>query len=274
MTLVVKADGSTEAFDFEKLKRSLRRSGASESEAREITAHVEAEIHEGMHTEEIYRHAFEELRAVEEPAVVARYALRRALFGLGPTGFPFEDFLARLFEYEGYTARTGISVRGKCALHELDVAAYKPDHAFVVEAKFHAHPGIKSDLQVALYCYARILDLREQKICGEDTCGVKDLWIITNTKFTTAAIEYASCVGLNLLGWDFPLKNNLYDRIQATKLYPITVLQSLSEADKALLLEKKIIVCGDIVKKPQILRHIKATTKKAEAIISEARQLS
>ena len=274
MTLVVKADGTTEEFDFTKLQRSLRRSGASEADAKEIASHVEAEIHEGIHTQEIYRHAFSFLKAREEPAVVARYSLRRALFGLGPTGFPFEDFLARLFEYEGYTAKTGMIVKGKCATHEIDVAAYKADHAFIVEAKFHARPGIKSDLQVALYSYARMLDLRDEKLCGDDVCGVKDLWIITNTKFTSAAVNYAACVGLNLLGWDYPAKNNLYDRVQASKLYPITVLQSLTDGEKAMLLSKEIIVCADIVKKPHILRHIRATERKAEAIISEARQLS
>lgn len=274
MTLIVKADGSTEAFDFKKLQKSLRRSGASEADAAEIAAHVEAEIHEGMQTQEIYRHAFSYLKEREEPAVVARYSLRRALFGLGPTGFPFEKFLARLFEYEGYTAKTGLKVKGKCAEHELDVAAYKPDHAFIVEAKFHARPGIKSDLQVTLYSYARLLDLREQKLCGDDVCGVKDLWIITNTKFTSAAVNYASCVGLNLLGWDYPGKNNLYDRVQASKLYPITVLQSLTDSEKAVLLDRQIIVCGDIVKKPHILRRIHVGQRKVEAIISEARQLS
>lgn len=274
MTLIVKADGTTENFDFKKLQKSLRRSGASEADAQEIAAHIEAEIHEGIHTQEIYRHAFSYLKEREEPATVARYSLRRALFGLGPTGFPFEDFLARLFQYEGYTARTGLLVKGKCAVHEIDVAAYKPDHAFIVEAKFHARPGIKSDLQVALYSYARMLDLREQKICGEDVCGVKDLWIITNTKFTSAAVSYAACVGLNLLGWDYPGKNNLYDRVQSSKLYPITVLQNLTEAEKAELILRKMIVCGDIVAKPHILRHIHATPRKIEAIISEARQLS
>lgn len=58
-----------------------------------------------MYTQEIYRHAFSLLRQHQTPAA-ARYSLRRALFGLGPTGFPFEVFLGRLFESDGYTVKT------------------------------------------------------------------------------------------------------------------------------------------------------------------------
>ena len=203
----------------------------------------------------------------------ARYSVRRALFGLGPTGFPFEDFLARIFQAEGYIVKTGSIIQGTCVPHEIDVAAYRDDHAFVAEAKFHARPGIKSDLQVALYCNARRLDLVSQRICDDDHCGIQEFFIITNTKFTSMAERYAECAGLQLLGWDYPTHNNLHDRIAATGLYPVTVLQSLSNAQKRTLLQQKVIVCRDIVEKPQVLRTLHISTKKFEAVLSEARQL-
>jgi hypothetical protein len=272
MIQVKKADGTLEGFKVEKLKRSLRRSGASQKEITEIIAQVDKHLHDGITTQEIYTLAFKLLREIEVPTA-ARYSLRRALFGLGPTGFPFEDFLARLFEHEGYKTGTRSILKGKCVNHEIDVTAYKEDHSFVAEAKFHARPGIKSDLQVAMYSYARFMDLREQKICNKDVCGINELWVITNTKFTSTAEKYSECVGLNLLSWDYPRNNNLHDRIQRTHLYPVTVLQTISAAQKQTLIKRNVIICSDILDKPQILRHLHLSTSKSEAVLSEARQL-
>ncbi len=222
---VAKADGTYEQFNVKKLKQSLQRSGATEDEINSIVREIEPLLYDGIKTQEIYRYAFELLRS-NETIVAARYSLRRALFNLGPTGFPFEDFLSRLFTYEGYTTKVRVILQGNCAEHELDVVAYKHDHSFVAEAKFHSIPGMKSDLQVAMYSFARLHDLRNQKICNEDICGITELMIITNTKFTSSAEKYALCSGLTLLSWDYPKHNNLHDRIQKSGMYPITVFKA------------------------------------------------
>ncbi|MCB9811849.1 ATPase [Candidatus Nomurabacteria bacterium] len=269
---ITKADGTTEAFRPNKLRNSLKKAGANRDEVEHIVKQVEDELFDGMTTQVIYARAFELLRSSESPTA-AKYSLRRALFGLGPTGFPFEDFLARLFEIEGYKTRTRLTLKGKCAIHELDVAAYRPDHTFIAEAKFHARPGIKSDLQVVMYSYARKLDLENKAVCKDDTCGIIDFLVVTNTKFTSTAEKYATCVGLQLLGWDYPRTNNLQDRIEAAGLYPITVIQSLSSAQKAALLKRSVIVCRDLLERPQILRHLHLSQRKTEAVLSEARQL-
>jgi len=271
--LVTKADGTVEEFKPSKLRNSLKNSGAPKAEIEEIVTQIEAIAHDGIKTQDIYRHAFSLLRGAEA-SVTARYALRRALFGLGPTGFPFETFLARLYKRQGYDTRTGITMKGKCATHEIDLAAYKTDHAFIAEAKFHARPGLKSDLQVAMYSYARLLDLSDQKICNADVCGVKNLKLITNTKFTHAATKYADCVGVELLSWDYPKKGNLYEMIDEYKLYPITVLQSLSVSQKQQLLAQNIVLCEDLVSNPSILNQLNLSASKMEALIFEARQLS
>jgi hypothetical protein len=271
--LITKADGTVEEFRPEKLRQSLERAGAASSEIDNIVLEIEKVAHEGISTQDIYKHAFAMLKGAQA-SVVARYTLRRALFDLGPTGFPFEDFLARLFQTQGYKTEVGVIMNGKCAVHEIDLAAYKDDHSFVAEAKFHARTGLKSDLQVAMYSYARLLDLSEMKICAEDICGVKNLKIITNTKFTSAAIKYANCVGVELLGWDYPKEDNLYSLIEKTKLYPVTVLQDLSTEQKALLLEMGMVVCEDIVKEPHKLKSLGLSSTAMETLLSEARQLS
>lgn len=269
---VTKADGSQERFKVSKLKDSLERAGATKLEIDDIIVKINDILHDGLATQEIYRIAFELLRGSEQP-IAARYSLRRALFGLGPTGFPFEDFLARLFAAEGYETKTRLILPGKCVPHEIDIAAYKKEDSFVAEAKFHARPGVKSDLQVVMYSYARLLDLKDVRICNGDNCGIKELYVVTNTKFTTTAERYATCVGVKLLSWNFPHKDNLHDRIQKAGLYPITVLQSISQTQKRALIERGAIVCTDIINKPHLLRHLHISPKRIEAVLQEAGSL-
>jgi hypothetical protein len=266
---VQKADGTSEFFKVEKLRRSLRRAGAAPGEIASIIRDIELRLYNGMRTQEIYRLAFDMLREVGAP-VATRYSLRRALLGLGPTGFPFEQYLGKLFTAEGYSTKTGIILAGRCAEHEIDIAAYKENHAFIGEAKFHSRPGIKTDLQVAMYSYARLLDLRDQPICQEDVCGIKEFWLITNTKFTVTAEKYGACVGITMLSWDYPRRDNLHDRIQRAGVYPITVLQSLTQTQIRTLLDRGIIVCKDIIDAPHHLRSLHLSESKFQAVLAEA----
>lgn len=270
--LVEKADGSTEYFRPEKLRRSLRRAGAKNDEIQKIITAVQHRLFAGIRTQEIYRFAFEQLHQTQI-GVATRYSLRRALFGLGPTGFPFERFLARLFASDGYQTKTGLILSGRCVEHEIDLACYKQQHSFVAEAKFHARPGIKTDLQVAMYSYARLLDLKMVKICAEDFCGINEFWLITNTKFTTQVEKYATCVGINLLSWEYPKRNNLHDRIQRAGIYPITTMTSLSSTQLSLLIANDIILCQDLLDKQHILQKLHLNPLKHNAILAEARQI-
>jgi len=153
------------------------------------------------------------------------------------------------------------------------VAAYKADHSFIGEAKFHARPGIKSDLQVAMYSYARFLDLKDARICADDVCGVSEFWLITNTKFTSTAFQYANCVGLKVLSWDHPKRDNLHDRIQRAGIYPITVLDNLNSAQAETLIARDIILCSDIQKNQSVLRHLHLSKRKHEALMQEITEL-
>ncbi len=267
-----KADGTTEAFQMSKLRTSLKRAGASETEMTQITRTIESELVEGMTTEQIYRHAFDLLRQGEK-TTAARYSLRRAMIGLGPTGFPFEDYLAALFTAQGYKTRTRAIVKGKCVSHEVDVVAYKDSDCFVAEAKFHMQPGIKSDLQVILYSHARFLDIVGVKVHKNDIATITKPWVITNTKFTSTAIQYAKCAGVHLLSWDYPKKDNLQQMIETTKLYPITVLQSLSLRDKKTLLSQGTVLCSDVIDNQQLLSSAGVPRNKMSAILDESVRL-
>lgn len=269
---ILKADGTYEEFKAQKLVTSLKRAGAKPAEIDTIVRDIERSLSEGMRTQLIYQKAFDMLRASSDP-VAAKYSLRRAVFSLGPTGFPFEDYLGKIFEAEGYKTKRRLTLRGKCVSHEIDLAAYSPTDSFIAEAKFHSHPGMKSDLQVVLYSYARFLDLTAARICPDDVCGIISLYVITNTKFTTAATKYAECTGFNLLSWDYPKQNSLHARIERHGLYPVTALANLSLKHKQTLLQRGVILCSEIVQNPQVLQHIGLRGGKLDVVLREAQAL-
>jgi hypothetical protein len=187
--LITKADGEREPFKPEKLEQSLERAGASSTARARILAHVLQELREGMLTEEIYRHAFEKLRQEEETPVAARYSMKRAIFALGPSGFPFELFFSEVLKAHGWKTRADIMLMGRCAGHEVDVVAEKDGKRVAIEAKFHNDPGGKTDIKDALYVHARHLDLQQSP---DENSRVDEGWLVTNTRFTRNAIHTRS----------------------------------------------------------------------------------
>lgn len=265
---IIKADGTQEEFDARKLEKSLKKSGAKKSEVENILRTVEQQLTPQSKSHDIYRLAFS-LLSEQDSHIALKYSLRRAIFNLGPSGFPFEDYLARIFEAEGYATKRRLILKGKCATHEIDLAGYAPHDSFIAEAKFHMRPGIKSDLQVALYSYARFLDLESGRICKADVCGIISHYVITNTKFTHAAISYAKCTGVRLLSWDYPKQDSLQNKVERHGLYPVTALTSLSDRQKRLLIENECLLITDIALHPGILKMLTLSKKQEQALLDE-----
>lgn len=213
---VVKASGQRELFNEEKLRSSMLRSGATDEAVEDVLIHIEPELHDGMTTTDIYKHAFNVLHKWKEP-VAMRYALRRAVMELGPTGFPFEKFIAEYFKDKGFETLTDQEVLGACVPHEMDVVAWNDEKLIMAEAKFHNELGIKSDLKVVLYVKARFDDLRESvfNFGGKDR-KLTEGWLITNTKFSSTAIHYGVCQKLIMIGWNYPEHGNLQDMIESS----------------------------------------------------------
>lgn len=272
MSIVVKGDGTREQFNIQKLEQSLQRSGASTELYERIARQVERTIKDGMTTSEIYRSAFSLLRK-EQGVFAARYSMRRALLDMGPTGFPFEDYFAELMRARGYEAQVRQQIQGKCTIHEVDVVLKKDDRIIGAELKFHNVHGFKTDLKTALYVRARFTDIETLAKERDEEPSVREAWLVTNTKFTVQAIEYAECAGVTLLGWSHPATNNLADIIEETKLYPITVLTEISRKEEAQLLARQVTLCRDIAKNPDVLREAGIPRRKHQDIVSESMQL-
>lgn len=266
---ITKADGEQEPYDPSKLEASLARAGASPDARIKIGRRIIEELRPGISTEEIYRHAFEMLRREEAAPVAARYSVKRAVFALGPSGFPFEQFLAEVLRAHGWTTRTGVTLTGRCASHEVDVCAEKNGRRIGIEAKFHNEPGGKTDIKDALYVKARYDDLRSAPSASS---RVDEGWLVTNTTFTKNAINYAQCSNLTLLSWDYPEHRNLLDMIEEARVHPLTCLTTLSDGEKHRLLESRHVLCKQ-VSTPHVLREYGVKPERIPQVMEEAKRL-
>jgi len=270
---VLKSDGTKELFDVSKLEHSLKKAGASSRTVIDIINHIKEHLTGEISTHEIYRHAFELLHTEEAPVAV-KYSLKRAIMDLGPSGFPFEDFIAEVFKNKGFNAETGKIVKGFCVEHEIDVVAWNDEKLIMVEAKFHNEPGTKSDLKVILYVKARFDDLHKMTFKYGKERQLDEAWLVTNTKFTSTAIEYGSCQGgIRMIGWNYPPIGNLHDMIIESKLHPLTCLVSMTGREKKVLLDQGIVLCKSITEKPELLDSIGITPPKIRKIMDEINSL-
>ena len=251
--LIKKEDGALEAFDAEKLRQSLLRSNTSIISADSIVKKIEEKLTPEISTHEIYREAFELLKRTEKASAL-RYSIRRSLIGLGPSGFPFEKFIEKVFQKKGYKTMVGVTLDGNCVEHEIDVVALSPkNELFLTEVKFHNELYLKSDTKVALYIKARFDDLKDLEFnLFSQKLKPTRMLLVTNTKFTDNAVKYAECAGLDLISWDYPQKGNLHSLVYETDTYPISILESLSSGEKIHLILEGIITCDDLMASKQL----------------------
>jgi hypothetical protein len=271
--VILKANGKRETYEPEKLRESLLRSGASHKAAEETLAHVQTKLYSNITTDEIYRIAFDALKKIEGPTA-RKYSLRRAIMELGPSGFPFEKFVAEIFKAKGYQTLTGETVLGGCVAHEIDVVAWNEKKLIMVEAKFHNELGTKSDLKVALYVRARFDDLEGNVYnYGKVDRHITDGWLITNTKFSSTAIHYGECKNLTMIGWNYPAEGNLQDMIEEEGLHPVTCLISLTPEQKRVLINSQVVLCSHILERPSVLKELFSDKFDADAVINEINEL-
>lgn len=260
---VIKSNGTQEEFSEKKVAASIDRAGVPENLQKQVLAHIKDKMFEGMTTSEIHNHIREFLRTSSVPQTIVKYDLKRAIMELGPTGYPFEDYVAKLLEHKGFTAKTRTVVRGKCVSHEIDVIAEKDGKTTMVEAKFHNTTGVRTDVHVALYTQARFQDASAQN-------HFDSVCLITNTQITSDAVAYGECMGMRIVSWNYPEKDSLREWIESMALYPITALTALSNSQKAQLMQNGIVLCQDLCKNHTALSRLELSEKQKEEILAEA----
>ncbi len=271
---ITKATGEKEAFDVKKLKDSMRRAGAEEEIIEQIAEDISSWIYDGISTQKIYGRAFMLLRKKKKYAA-SRYKLKKAIMELGPTGFPFEYFVGKILEIEGFETEVGQVLNGKCVTHEVDVVATRDKNQYFVECKYGTSPGKIFGVQVPMYIRSRVNDIINKR---QEEERYKDFsfhgWVVTNTRFSTDAVNFGACSGLNLLSWDYPAQNGLKDIIDRQKIFPITVLHNLTNPQKQQLLEKGVVICRQISENPEVLEPFQLKIRKLNRLMKEIDDLS
>ncbi len=270
---VTKSSGEKNKFSEKKIRQSLQRVGADEDQIQSILDEIKSELYEGISTKQIYKLAFSLLRN-RSRHLAARYNLKQGIMELGPSGYPFEKFVAEILNAQGFTTRIGQIVSGKCVNHEIDVIAERENHVYMVECKYHNLRGIICDVKIPLYIHARFKDVESQLIrLNGHSAKFYEGWVVTNTKFSYDALQYGTCAGLRLLSWDYPQNNSLRKLIDSLGLYPLTCLTSLTRAEKQKLLEKKIVLSREIAYNGKLLEAAGLKQARINKVMEEARQL-
>ncbi|HBY66514.1 MAG TPA: ATPase [Flavobacteriaceae bacterium] len=263
---LIKSSGKRVRFSIEKLKASLKHSGADTATIDKITNTVRDELYQGISTKEIYNRAFAMLKN-EKLEYASKYKLKKAIYELGPTGFPFEKFIAALYQYSGYQVTVGEILKGKCVNHEVDVIAHKKNHHILAECKFHNEEGRNCDVKIPLYIHSRFQDIFDLK--NEKKAVSREGWVVTNTRFTEDAEQYGRCAGLKLLSWNVPTGDGLKERIDRLGLYPITVSTLLSKREKQFLLSRDVVLCRQLLSDKFYLDHLGVSENRKKRIFSE-----
>lgn len=193
---------------------------------------------------------------------------------LGPSGFPFEQFVGVLLNQQGYRTQVGVIVKGHCVNHEVDVIAEKDNHHFMIECKFHNRQGYICDVKIPLYIQSRFLDVENtwKKIDGHAE-KFHQGWVVTNTRFSEDAAQYGRCMNMNLVGWDYPRNNGLKDWIDSSGLHPVTCLTTLTHREKQELLDKKIVLCKTLHHNYSLLQSIGVNPPRLQKVMDECAAL-
>jgi len=266
---VITEDGSREPFNKEEFRKSLLRAKVPAMLIDDIHNKLNKKFSGVTDTTKIYNFVTKILKSKNKKSL-PRYTTKRSLLTLGPSGFPFEMFLAKIFEAKGYEVLVGQHLQGKCVSHEVDIVARNKGELLMAEVKFHNKTSFKTDTKVALYVKARFDDLMDNEFIndGGPTKMTRGM-IITNTKFTNNAKKYGHCAGIDMIGFDYPENGSLYDLIDETGLHPVTCLTEITKNQKESLLNRNIVTCNELRNDEMALDSIRLSGAKRKKLLDE-----
>ena len=247
--------------------------GAIKKEVDAIITKMQPAIYDGISTNEIYNKAFSILKEYNKISA-SRYSLKRAIFDLGPTGYPFERLIGALLKEKGFKTNVSVVLNGACVTHEIDVLAEKEGNVYAIECKFHSNAKTTSNVKVPLYINSRFLDIQQQwNTNSNHKTHLKQGWLVSNTRFSQDAINYGKCVGLTLLSWNYPKNNGLKTHIDSLALYPVTTLITLTKKEKHQLIEKGVILVKELINASDKMKSIGLSDSKINHVLEEVKKL-
>lgn len=222
---VINLRGETEPFSQNKVYHSALRAGADHKLAKQIADQIESQALDGMKTSQIYTQV-QDLLKQNHPHAAIRFKLKEAIRKLGPSGFPFEKFVAQILTEHGWRVKINQFISGACIdNYEIDFTANKNNALIIGECKFRNNPKDRINLEKVLANQARFEDITQKYKTNKKLTSL----LVTNTKFTLLAKKYCACKKTDLLGWHYPQDKGLENLIEEKNLYPITILPSVNK---------------------------------------------
>ncbi|MEF8847203.1 MAG: restriction endonuclease [Candidatus Paceibacterota bacterium] len=275
---VINFRGEEEPFSEKKVYESARRVGASEQTAEEITETIKEEVYDGIETSEIYNR-IKELLNEKSNKLGMKFSLKKGMRKLGPTGFPFEKFVGEIFHRLGYNVELNLYLEGKCLdEYETDFIAEKDNIINIGECKFRIRPEESViELDTVQAFQAQMQDLRNGTLFNEERFKNKEIrtLLVTNSKFSNVATEYADCVGIDLLGWRTPEDKGLETIIDNNGFYPITILPSLDRETSRVFIQRKMTLVQNLLEldKKEFIKQNNIEKEQLEKLIREVKVL-
>ncbi len=273
MKLVTRADGSKQIFDRRKVINTCLKMGLNKREAENISLMVEEECYNGISTGEILKKIFTLAEQYSE-GFKHRLDLKFAISLLPPKP-EFESFTRLLLQSQGFNTSPGGVFKGKCVEHEIDGVLSREDITYLLEVKHHLNHHAYTGLDVCLVAYSTFNDLNAAFFEGISKIYFQKVLIVCNTKFSAHAKKYAACKGIELIGWKTPENKGLEELIREKKLYPVTVLSSLSRLERKILLKAGFLTLKQLINQDieELKKKVKINELRLRRIRSEAEKV-
>ncbi|GIW65601.1 MAG: hypothetical protein KatS3mg094_120 [Candidatus Parcubacteria bacterium] len=267
MKKIIKKFGEEEIFNEEKFCNSLSRIGIDYPAANNICRRIYNKLPLVSKSSDIFKLTIKELKKINHYYAL-RYNLKRAIFDLGPTGYPFEQYFAKILAEYGYDTIINEFIEGKCLNYEIDIVAIKEEKKYIIECKFHNSFEIRSDLKNVLYIYGRWIDINEKY-------PYLIPWLVTNTQISAEAINFANCRNIRLTAWHYPPDESLERLIEDKNLYPVTIILNANKFIIKKFIENHYVLTNDLLRDSieNISQKTKIDTNKIKKIIEEIKVL-
>lgn len=242
---IIKAGGQRVQYDEQKVRRSMKRTGANEKVIDRVISEIDTKLFDGITTTELYGLVRNALKRTNT-GFAERYNLRQGILRLGPAGFKFEKYVASILRSYGWNAYVPEEeIEGSCVSHEVDVVAEKDNRRIFIEAKFRNRFNDHVNLKDTMATWSRFLDLVDASAVGKGM-HFDEPWIVTNARFSDRAKKFGVCKGIHMVGWSFPEERPFASMVDNMELYPVTVLDDLQSSELEAFSELGLMLCKEV----------------------------
>ena len=242
---VIKADGTMQAYDRNKVMRTIRNYGIPDGEAEAVIEEIERHLHDRMRTRDILR-LIRTVGRKYQPVVAERTNVRRAI-GLFRPKPDFELYVQALLAGSGYEVGEGRILKGRCGEHEVDAIAAKDGITYFVEVKHHHNHHRMTGLDEGRIARAIVEDVQEGYKEGRNHFTVDKAMIVSNTKLSSHAKRYAACWDIKHIGWDNPAEENIASMVADRMLCPVTLIKGVNARMRKNLVYAGIVTIGQLL---------------------------